>query len=439
MQINAPKLFIKSYGCQMNEYDSAKIADLLAESFGFIVTQDANEANSIVLNTCSVRAKATEKIFSELGRLRLIKKKNPGLILAVGGCVSMQEKINIFRRAPHVDIVFGPQTLHHLPELYKRAYKKEKRVIDIASCQIEKFDYLPIPKTTGPVAYIPIIEGCNKFCSYCIVPYTRGVEVSRKISAIMSEIGILADKGAKEIHLLGQNVNAYRDQSDNINLSDLIREIAKIAVIERIRFTTSHPAEFDDDLIMTFKDVKKLTSHIHLPIQSGSNRILKLMRRDYTREEYQKIVAKLREIRPDISISTDLIVGFPTETETDFADTIDIVQKINFDASFSFIYSPRPNTTAAKMADNVVLAQKKEWLLILQNQLMTQARKYSKNMVGTKQKVLVTDHAKKNPEQFSGRTENNRIVNFIAKQNVLGKMVEVKITEALPNSLRGEL
>ncbi len=422
----------------MNEYDAAKIVDLLAQSLGVSVTTDVNQANLIILNTCSIRAKATEKIFSELGRLRLLKKKNPNLILAVGGCVSMQEKTNIFRRAPYTDIVFGPSTLHHLPELYQRACNKEKKLMDISAPPIEKFNYFPSPTNTGPIAYISIMEGCNKFCSYCIVPYTRGIEVSRKKQDIMDEIKTLAAKGAKEIHLLGQNVNAYRDPSDNTTLAQLIYAIAPIESIKRIRFTTSHPAEFGDDLIQAFKDVTKLTNHIHLPIQSGANRILKLMRRGYTREEYQKICEKLRKVRPNISISTDVIVGFPSESLTDFADTMDIIKTINFDASFSFIYSPRPNTPAANMADDITIFQKKERLLILQNQLATQARKYSQDMVGTIQKVLVTDHAKKNLKQFSGRTENNRIVNFSADQDVLGNMVEIRITEALANSLRGE-
>ncbi len=432
------KVFIKSYGCQMNEYDSAKIIDLLTASCDFTETEDVTQADLVVLNTCSVRTKASEKMFSDLGRLRLLKKKNPKLILAVGGCVSMQEKKNIFCRAPYVNIVFGPQTLHRLPELYKRALNNEKHIIDTTSCQIEKFDYFPAPSKTGPIAYVSIMEGCNKFCSYCIVPFTRGIEKSRNISDILTEIKTLVAKEAKEIHLLGQNVNAYRDPNNNATLANLIQETAKIPTIERIRFTTSHPAEFGDDLIAIFKDVKKLANHIHLPIQSGSNRILKLMRRGYTREEYQKIIEKLREVRPDINISTDFIVGFPNETEEDFAETIEIIKQINFDTSYSFIYSPRPNTPAEKMADNVTLTEKKERLAILQNQLAAQARKYSKNMIGTTQKVLVTDHAKKDSKQFSGRTENNRVVNFTAKQDVLGKMVEVKITEALPNSLRGE-
>jgi len=423
----------------MNEYDADKIIDLMADAYGFTTTEEPAEADLIVLNTCSVREKAAEKIFSELGRLRFIKEENPDLILAVGGCVSQQEKENIFRRAPFVDIVFGPQTLHRLPKLYERASGKEPKVIDTDYAQIEKFDYFPAPSHVGPVAYVSIMEGCNKYCSYCIVPYTRGVEVSRKVEDILSEIKILAENGAREIHLLGQNVNAYQDSAKKTRLSDLIKEVAKINSIERIRFTTSHPREFSDDLIAIFKHEKKLVDHLHLPVQSGSDRILKLMRRNYMCEEYREIIEKLRKVRPNISISTDFIVGFPTETDEDFRATMDLIESINFDASFSFIYSPRPNTPAAKMEDDVGLPQKKERLSILQNQLALQARQYSKDMVGTVQEVLVTGRAKKNPEQFSGRTQNNRVVNFSAPEKVLGKIVDVTITEALSNSLRGEI
>lgn len=432
------KVFIKSYGCQMNEYDSAKIADLLASMRGFVATETPAKADLIILNTCSVREKAAEKIFSELGRLRFLKKKNSDLVLAVGGCVSMQEQKNIFHRAPYVDIVFGPQTLHRLPEMYDRAHKKESHIIDITSAKIEKFDYFPKPSQAGPVGYVSIIEGCNKFCSYCVVPYTRGLEASRSATDILSEIKTLTDNGATEVYLLGQTVNAYHDSNKNFTLSTLIHEIAKIETVSRIRFTTSHPAEFSDDLITTFESEPKLASHIHLPIQSGSDRILKLMRRGYDREQYQKIITKLRKIRPNISVTTDFIVGFPTETEADFAATLDTAQSINFDASFSFIYSPRPNTSAMKMADDVTLIQKKKRLLILQNQLSAQSREYNRTMIGTIQKVLVTSSTKNNPTQFSGRTENNRIVNFMASGNFLGKTAEVKIIEALPNSLRGE-
>lgn len=426
------KLLIKSYGCQMNEYDSAKIADVLAAVCGFTLTKDSSEADLIILNTCSIRAKAEEKIFSELGRLRPLKKKKPNIIFAVGGCVAMQEQKNIFRRAPYVDIVFGPQTLHRLPEMYKKALQKEKHIIDTSAAQIEKFDYFPEPQLTGPTAYVSIMEGCNKFCSYCIVPFTRGREISRPMQDVLTEIKNLTNKGAKEIHLLGQNVNAYP------TLADLIYEAAKIDNVKRIRFTTSHPAEFGDDLITAFTTEPKLAKHLHLPIQSGSNRILKLMRRSYTSEDYQEIITKLRQAQPNISLSTDFIVGFPGETEDDFALTMEIARSINFDAAFSFIYSPRPNTIAAKLEDNVPLIEKKHRLEILQNQLATQTRRYNKAMIGTAQKVLISSRSKKDPKQFSGRTESNRIVNFTAPKNSLGDIVAVKITEVLTNSLRGE-
>jgi tRNA-2-methylthio-N6-dimethylallyladenosine synthase len=433
------KLLIKSYGCQMNEYDSAKIADILAASHGFTTTEVLNKADLIILNTCSIRAKAEEKIFSELGRLRSLKKKNPNLILAVGGCVAVQEQKNIFRRAPYVDMVFGPRTLHLLPKMYEQVLQKERRVIDTISPQIEKFDCFPVPQTVGPTAYVSIMEGCNKFCSYCIVPYTRGREISRSMQDVILEVKNLTDKGAKEIHLLGQNVNAYRDPNKQGSFADLIHAVAKIENIKRIRFTTSHPAEFSNDLIAVFATETKLVNHLHLPMQSGSDRILKLMRRGYTRETYQAIIVQLRKTRPNISISTDFIVGFPGETEEDFAQTMEIIRSVNFDFSFSFIYSPRPNTTAAKLEDNVPLIEKKQRLMILQNQLAIQARQYNKTMVGTTQKILVDCCSKKDSHQLSGRTENNRIVHFVSAKNIFGEIIDVKITEALTNSLRGEI
>lgn len=431
------KLLIKSYGCQMNEYDSAKIADVLAESHNFTITQIPAEADLIILNTCSIRAKAEEKIFSELGRLRALKKNNPKLTFAVGGCVAVQEQKNIFRRAPYVDIVFGPNTLHHLPMMYTKVLKKEKHIIETTTSPIEKFDYFPIPQLTGPTAYISIMEGCNKFCSYCIVPFTRGREVSRPSLDILTEIKNLVAKGAKEIHFLGQNVNAYRDPKKPILLADLIYEAAKIKDIKRIRFTTSHPAEFSNDLIAIFASEPKLASHLHLPIQSGSNHILKLMRRGYTAEAYQEIINKLRKGTPKISLSTDFIVGFPGETEEDFTQTLEIAQTINFDAAFSFIYSPRPNTKAIQLEDNVGLTEKKHRLSILQNQLAAQTRRYNKAMIGTTQAILINCHSKKDFKQLSGRTEDNRIVNFTASKNKIGDMVNIKITEALTNSLLG--
>lgn len=423
----------------MNEYDSAKIADILAFSHGLTLTEDLNAANLIILNTCSIRAKAEEKIFSELGRLRSLKKNNLNLILAVGGCVAIQEQKNIFQRAPYVDIVFGPRTLHHLPQMYEKALQKKVHLITINTPQIEKFDYFPTPQLTGPVAYVSIMEGCNKFCSYCIVPYTRGREVSRPMQDVLAEINSLATKSAKEIQLLGQNVNAYHDPNTQNTLADLIYIIAKNENIKRIRFITSHPTKFGNDLISMFATEPKLANQLHLPIQSGSNRILKLMRRGYTQEEYQEIIKKLRKIRPNISVSTDLIVGFPGETAEDFALTMETVRTINFDAAFSFIYSPRPKTTAAKLKDNVPLTEKKQRLTILQNQLAAQARQYNHSMLGTTQKILINSHSKKDSKQFSGRTDNNRIVNFIAPKNVLGEILDVKITATLTNSLRGEI
>ncbi|CAL7960157.1 isopentenyl-adenosine A37 tRNA methylthiolase [Gammaproteobacteria bacterium] len=423
----------------MNEYDSAKIADILAAACGFTLTEDSSEADLVILNTCSIRAKAEEKIFSELGRLRPLKKKRPNIVFAVGGCVAMQEQKNIFRRAPYVDIVFGPQTLHRLPEMYKKALQKEKHIIDITTAQIEKFDYFPKPQLTGPTACVSIMEGCNKFCSYCIVPFTRGREISRPMQDVLTEIKNLTNKGAKEIHLLGQNVNAYCDPNKQATLANLIYEATKIDNVKRIRFTTSHPAEFGDDLIDIFATEPKLAKHLHLPIQSGSNRILKLMRRGYTSEDYREIITKLRQAQPNISISTDFIVGFPGETEDDFALTMEIARSINFDAAFSFIYSKRPNTASAKLEDNVSLAEKKHRLMLLQNQLAAQTRQYNKAMIGTAQKILVNCRSKKDPKQFSGRTESNRIVNFIAPKTSLGDIVTIKITEVLTNSLRGEI
>lgn len=435
------KIFIKSYGCQMNEYDSAKIADLFA-SDNFVRIHEPQHADLIILNTCSVRAKAEEKMFSDLGRYRNLKKKHPQLIIGVGGCVASQEKDNIIKRMPCVDMVFGPQTLHRLPQMYAAASKSATKTVDVSFPKIEKFDYFPEPHAAGPTAYITIMEGCNKFCSYCIVPYTRGREISRPFKAILQEVISLAKQKVKEITLLGQNVNAYKaPNADNQNqtLADLIRAIAAIPEIERIRFVTSHPSEFTDDLIAVYAAEKKLVSHLHLPVQSGSDRILKLMRRDYTANDYQEIVRKLRLARPEITIASDFIVGFPGETADDFAQTMALIRAVNFDASFSFIYSPRPNTKAAQLEDNVTLAIKKERLAILQNQIAAQARRISQAMLGTVQQVLVTSQAKKNSHQLSGRTENNRVVNFIGSENLIGTMVAVKIIAALPNSLRGEI
>lgn len=431
------KIFIKSYGCQMNEYDSVKIADLFV-ALNFKQTTEAKDADLIVLNTCSVRAKAEEKLYSDLGRMKHYKQKKPELIIAVGGCVSSQEKEKIFQRVPYVDLVFGPQTLHRLPNMYQEALQNHEKKIDVSFPQIEKFDYFPEPHADGPTAYVSIMEGCNKFCSYCIVPYTRGREFSRPAQDILEEITSLAKQQVKEIHLLGQNVNAYHDDNGD-TLASLIKKIAKIAEVERIRFTTSHPAEFTDELVEIYAFEPKLVNHLHLPVQSGSNKILKLMRRDYTAEGYLALITKLKQVRPNLEISSDFIVGFPGETDEDFAATMKLIRQVNFDASFSFIYSPRPGTPAAKLADDVTLAEKKQRLFILQNQIAEHARSISKAMVGTIQQVLVTGTAKKNTQQLSGRTENNRVVNFIADEKLIGKIVPIHITEALPNSLRGTL
>ena len=431
------KLFIKTYGCQMNEYDSSKIAGILKDSHSFITTEIPQLADLIVLNTCSIRQKATEKIYSELGRLKFLKERRGNLIIAVGGCVSMEEGENIFNRAPYVDIIFGPQSLHKLPKLYAQALGGEKKLVELTSeTALTKFEYLPPPSFSTPSAYISIMEGCNKFCSYCIVPYTRGAEVSRPIIDIVEEIKPM--KGLKEVHLLGQNVNSYCDPVTNAGLAALLETIANFKEIARIRFTTSHPTEFNNSLIAAFGNIAKLANHLHLPMQSGSDRILSLMRRGYSYGEYATIINKVRCLRPDISISTDFIVGFPGETREDFAATMAAAEKLNFDSSFSFIYSPRPGTEAAKFIDNISLEEKKERLTLLQNQLAKQARAYANAMVNTKQSVLVTQRAKKDPRQFSGRTSNNRVVNFSSSEDILGTMVEVEITEILPNSLKGK-
>lgn len=427
------KLFVKSYGCQMNEYDSAKIADLMTVHCNLATTDNPAAADLIVLNTCSIRAKAADKIFSELGRLRKLKRHNPELKFAVGGCVAVHEQKNIFRRAPYVDMVFGPQTLHLLPEMYQKVLNQERHLINTQDLQIAKFDYFPEPKLSGPSAYVSIIEGCNKFCSYCIVPFTRGREVSRPITDILTEVNSLVAQGAREIHLLGQNVNSFKE------LASLIRQIAQIPEIARIRFTTSHPRDFDDQLIAVFADEPKLAAHLHLPMQSGSDRILKLMRRGYTRSDYEQIITKLRLARPNISLSSDFIVGFPGETAADFAQTLDAVKQINFASAYSFIYSPRPNTLAATYADDVSLEEKKQRLTQLQNQLSLQLRAHNDAMIGTTQNILINAMARKDAKQYSGRTESNIIVNFTASKQQPGDLVPVKITHNLTNTLRGEI
>lgn len=436
------KLFIKTFGCQMNEYDSDKMRDVLNVSHGMEETSRPEEADLIIFNTCSIREKAQEKLFSELGRWRRRKQDKPDFMIAVGGCVASQEGSAIYERAPYVDIVFGPQTLHRLPGLYEEARRAGKPVVDISFPEIEKFDRLPEPRADGPVAFISIMEGCSKYCTFCVVPYTRGEEISRPLDDILAEASDLARQGVKEVTLLGQNVNAYRGSTfeDGIaDLADLIEYIATIDGIRRIRYTTSHPVEFSDRLIDVYARVPELVNHLHLPVQSGSDRILALMKRGHTVLEYKSKIRKLRKIRPDISISSDFIVGFPGETDSDFQATLDLIAEIGFDQSFSFIYSKRPGTPAASYPDEIQPEQKKQRLQLLQARINQQAQNISRSMTGSVQTVLVEGTSRKNPRELAGRTENNRVVNFPGAAELIGEMVSIKITRALPNSLRGEL
>ena len=436
------KLYIKTHGCQMNEYDSSKMADVLNASHGLTITSEPEDADVILLNTCSVREKAQEKVFSELGRWRRLKARKPDIIIGVGGCVASQEGDAIARRAPFVDLVFGPQTLHRLPELIEQARKTQKTAVDISFPEIEKFDRLPEPRADGPTAYVSIMEGCSKYCTFCVVPYTRGEEISRPFDDVITEIVMLAEQGVKEIILLGQNVNDYRGLMHDGNIADLallIHYIAAMDEIERIRYTTSHPAAFNTNLINAYAEEPKLANHLHLPVQSGSDRVLAAMKRNYTVLEYKSKIRKLRAARPDISISTDIIVGFPGETEDDFNKTMDLVTDIGFDNSYSFIYSARPGTPAASLPDDVPLEVKKQRLSLLQHRINQQAQAISRQMVDSQQKILVTGPAKKNPSELSGRTENNRVVNFAGNPELIGQLISVKITEARPNSLRGDI
>lgn len=436
------KLYIKTHGCQMNEYDSNKMLDVLRASFPIELTDQPQGADILLLNTCSVREKAQEKVFSELGRWRPLKEKNPGLIIGVGGCVASQEGAAIVKRAPFVDLVFGPQTLHRIPELIAERSQSGKAAVDISFPEIEKFDKLPEPRAEGPTAFVSIMEGCSKYCSFCVVPYTRGEEISRPFDDVIAEIVSLSDQGVKEITLLGQNVNDYLGPMHDGNTADLallIHYVAAIEGIKRIRYTTSHPNAFSDNLIDAYAEEPKLANHLHLPVQSGSDRILAAMKRTYTVLEFKARIRKLRQVRPDISISTDIIVGFPGETAEDFEATMNLVHDIGFDHSYSFIYSPRPGTPAANLPDNVTLEEKKQRLAVLQNRINTNALRISQSMVGSVQPILVSGPSKKDPEIISGRTENNRVVNFAGPMSLCGTIVQVKITEALPNSLRGEL
>lgn len=438
----AQKLHIKTWGCQMNEYDSSKMADLLLNTHGLELTEEAEEADVLLLNTCSIREKAQEKVFHQLGRWKNLKKNKPNLVIGVGGCVASQEGAHIRERAPYVDIVFGPQTLHRLPEMINQIRGGKSSVVDVSFPEIEKFDRLPEPRAEGPTAFVSIMEGCNKYCSFCVVPYTRGEEVSRPVDDILFEIAQLAEQGVREVNLLGQNVNAYRGPTfdgEICSFAELLRLVAAIDGIDRLRFTTSHPIEFTDNIIDVYRDTPELVSFLHLPVQSGSDRILTMMKRNHTALEYKSIIRKLRKVRPDIQISSDFIVGFPGETDQDFEDTMNLIAQVNFDMSFSFIYSARPGTPAADMPDDVTEEEKKQRLYLLQERINQQAAQFSRRMLGTEQRVLVEGPSKKDIMELTGRTETNRIVNFKGTPDMIGKFVDIKITDVWTNSLRGDV
>jgi tRNA-2-methylthio-N6-dimethylallyladenosine synthase len=437
-----PRVYLKTFGCQMNEYDSARLADVLRAEGGYEPTDDPATADLLLLNTCSVREKAQEKVFSLLGQWRLLKRERPGVIIGVGGCVASQEGEGITRRAPFVDLVFGPQTLHRLPAMIERLRQQGRAVVDVSFPEIEKFDRLPEPRASGATAFVSIMEGCSKYCTFCVVPYTRGEEVSRPVAQVMAEIRRLAAQGVREVTLLGQNVNAFRGELEGggqADLAALIYFVADVPGIERIRFTTSHPVEFRDSLVEAYRDVRELASCLHLPVQSGSDRILALMKRGHTALEYRQKIRRLREARPGISVSSDFIVGFPGETERDFEATMDLIEDLGFDQSFSFIYSRRPGTPAAALPDDVPHAVKQARLERLQARIDAQSLAISRAMVGSVQRVLVERPAKKDARQLAGRTGNNRWVNFDGPSALIGRFTEVVITEALPNSLRGRL
>jgi len=437
------KLFIKTHGCQMNEYDSARMADLLGDSHQLELTENPEEADVLLLNTCSIREKAQEKVFHQLGRWRLLKEQKPGLMIGVGGCVASQEGEAIRDRAPFVDMIFGPQTLHRLPEMIEDTKGGKVGIVDVSFPEIEKFDHLPAPKVEGAEAFVSVMEGCSKYCTFCVVPYTRGEEVSRPLDDVITECIELAEQGVREVNLLGQNVNAYRGETadgDHADLAELIRAVAQIDGIDRIRFTTSHPVEFSDSLIEVYDEVPELVSHLHLPVQSGSDRVLMAMKRGHTCLEYKSKLRRIKAKRPDISFSSDFIIGFPGETEADFAATMKLIEEIGFDTSFSFIYSRRPGTPASDLPDDVTEETKKQRLHILQSRITQNALQISRRMVGSTQRILVNGYSKKDPGQLSGRTENNRVVNFRCDNpDLIGHFADVKIVEALPNSLIGEL
>ena len=434
------KLHIKTWGCQMNEYDSSKIADLLESTHGYQLTEVAEEADILLLNTCSIREKAQEKVFHQLGRWKTLKDVNPNLIIGVGGCVASQEGEHIRDRAHYVDVIFGPQTLHRLPEMINHVQGTRSPIVDISFPEVEKFDRLPEPRAEGPTAFVSIMEGCNKYCTFCVVPYTRGEEVSRPVDDVLFEIAQLAAQGVREVNLLGQNVNAYRGATHNDDIcsfAELLRLVATIDGIDRIRFITSHPIEFTDDIISVYEDTPELVSFLHLPVQSGSDRVLTMMKRRHTALEYKAIIRKLRNARPAIQISSDFIVGFPGETQEDFEQTMKLIADVDFDMSFSFIYSPRPGTPAADMVDDVTEAEKKQRLYILQERINQQAMQYSRRMMGSVQRILVEGTSRKSVMELSGRTENNRVVNFEGAPDMIGKFVDVEIVDVYPNSLRG--
>ncbi|MGL4767251.1 MAG: tRNA (N6-isopentenyl adenosine(37)-C2)-methylthiotransferase MiaB [Formosimonas sp.] len=441
------KVYIKTFGCQMNEYDTDKMHDVLRDQNGYVKTDDINAADVVLLNTCSIREKAQEKVFSDLGRIRKLKAKNPDLIIGVGGCVASQEGQNIVARAPYVDVVFGPQTLHRLPTLLAKRASTGKSQVDIEFVEIEKFDHLPPPRVEKATAYVSIMEGCSKYCSFCIVPYTRGEEVSRPFDDVLTEIADLADQGVKEVNLLGQNVNGYLGQmggtSEIADFAMLLETMAHIPGIERIRYTTSHPNDFSDRLIAVYDKVPQLVNHLHLPVQSGSDKILTAMKRNYTADKYLDIIRKMRAIRPNLALSSDFIIGFPGETEADFDDTMRLIDTVGFDISFSFIYSARPGTPAAELIDDTPYEVKHARLQRLQQVIGENAKRIANNMIGTTERILVEGLSVKDPSELFGRTENNRIVNFKAPQGtrsrLIGQMIDVDITHSFTNSLRGDV
>ena len=437
----AKKLFVKTHGCQMNEYDSARMLDVLKDAQGYEMAASEEEADVLLLNTCSIREKAQEKVFHQLGRWQKLKNARPDLVIGVGGCVASQEGDAIMKRAPVVDMVFGPQTIHRLPDMVTQRQQQLLPVVDVTFPEVEKFDRLPEPSVDGPAAFVSIMEGCSKYCSFCVVPYTRGEEVSRSVASVIQEVESLASRGVREIHLLGQNVNSYLGDidGDQADLAELIYYVADVPGVERIRFTTSHPMDFSDNLIQAYADIPALVDHLHLPVQSGSDRILEAMKRGHTAADYRERIRKLRAVRPNISLSSDFIVGFPGETEVEFEETMALIDEIGFDTSFSFIFSARPGTPAAGLADDIPETTKKAWLQTLQARIRDQAEAISQAMVGTEQRVLVMSEAKKGMGQLAARTENNRVVNFEGAPSLIGAFANLRITEALPNSLRGML